>query len=84
MTLRSETLRALDDELTRGRVKFPRPRWTCAALVEEVGELHRAFLQKQGRERVRAEALQVATLAIRVYEEGDTSFDDIDAEASQP
>lgn len=79
---RVATLDLLDDEIRNARDKFPGNRLLLAALTEEVGELARALLQKQGRERVQAEALQVACVALRIYEEGDATFADItDAEA---
>lgn len=44
-----------------------------AALTEEVGELAKALLSEPW-ERVVAEAVQVAAMAIRVAEEGDSTF----------
>ena len=76
------TIFALAEEVARARAKFPGNRFMLAALTEEVGELARALLQRQGADRVRAEALQVACVAIRIFEEGDSSFDDVsDCEA---
>ena len=74
--------RELDAEIQSAKAKFPGNRFLLAALTEEVGELARAYLQREGRERVRCEALQVACVAMRIYNEGDSTFDDVtDAEA---
>jgi NTP pyrophosphatase (non-canonical NTP hydrolase) len=77
-----KTLDAISREVIAARDKFPGTRHLLAALVEEVGELAKAYLQKQGDERVYNEAKQVACLAIRIMEEGDSAFNDVtDAEA---
>lgn len=74
---------ALTGEVTRARRKFPGSRFMLAALMEEVGELAQAIIQKQPAENIRKEALQVACCAVRMLEEGDSSFDTItDAEAN--
>lgn len=72
-----ESIEALDAEMGRAREKFPSNRYLMTALVEEVGELAQATLQQQGRERIRREALQVACVAMRIYEEGDPVYDDL-------
>ena len=79
-----QTLSALSDEIVRARIKFPGNRFLYTALCEELGELARAILQKEGRERVRAEALQVACVAIRLYEEDDPAYDDLTDEEAKP
>ena len=66
-------------ELERARAKFPMPNPTFVALVEEVGELAQALLKckpgdRDSSIRVYEEAVQVATMAIRVMEEGDRDF----------
>jgi hypothetical protein len=61
-------------ELATARAKFPGPNVTFAALIEEVGELARATFQ-ESRERVRAEAVQVAVMAMRMVLDGDRTFD---------
>ncbi len=71
------------EEVQRARAKFPGRRFLLAALTEEVGELAQAFLQKKPADEIRKEAIQVACLAIRIIEEGDSSFDDITARESQ-
>ena len=80
--LETRSISDLDEEVKRARTKFPSNRHLLAALTEELGELAQAFLQKQGQDRIRAEALQVACVAMRIYEEGDGAFDDLsDADA---
>ena len=82
LPIRNHYFKAIHEELERARAKFPGNRFLLAALMEEVGELSAAILQRQGRERRIAEAIQVAVVAIRIAEEGDSSFDDLtDAEA---
>ena len=61
-------------EVRRAREKFPRNAHMLAALMEEVGELAQAFLQGQTNEEIRAEAMQVACVAIRIMEEGCGDF----------
>ena len=69
------TSEALDQEVCRTRNKFPDNKHLLAALVEEVGELAEALIKGEGAERIKAEALQVAAVAVRIIEEGDASFD---------
>jgi NTP pyrophosphatase (non-canonical NTP hydrolase) len=70
------------EEVIRAREKFPGNRFMLAALVEEVGELAKALLQRRPKEEIEREAIQVACLAIRIIEEGDRSFAKVtDAEA---
>lgn len=72
----------ISDELARARAKFPMPNPTFVALVEEVGELAQALLKcdpvksdyPERCKRVYEEAVQVATMAIRVMEEGDRDY----------
>ncbi len=74
---------ALTAEVTRARRKFPGSRFMLAALMEEVGELAQAILQKKPRGEIQKEAIQVACCATRIFEEGDPSFDSLtDAESS--
>lgn len=61
-------------EVGFARSKFPGDNVTFAALVEEVGELATATFS-QSRADVRKEAVQVATMAIRLVLDGDCTFD---------
>lgn len=69
-----ETRDALCAEVTRARAKFPGNRHLLAALTEEVGELAQAMLQGKPTAEIQREALQVACVALRIFEEGDASF----------
>jgi len=69
------TIGAIRDELVRARTKFPQNRHLTAALTEEVGELAQALLQGRKHD-ARMEAVQVATVAIRIATEGDADFED--------
>lgn len=68
--LQAITIEMLDAEVFRSKVKFPRPRFKLAALVEEVGELAGA-LASGDRDAIHREALQVACVACRIAEDGD-------------
>ena len=71
-------LNDMADELASARRKFPVCEHSYAALLEELGELAAAlFDHKCGRasaRSVRAEALQVACVAVRIGTEGDLSY----------
>lgn len=69
------TLTVLCREICEARGKFPDNEKLLAALMEEVGELAQSMLQRRGRGQVKIEALQVACVALRIYEEGDSDFD---------
>lgn len=69
-----DTAYELDAEIGSARAKFPANRHMLAALTEEVGELAESLIDGQGREREQAEAVQVACVAVRLYEEGDGDF----------
>lgn len=60
-------------EMARARQKFPSNRFLLTALVEEVGECARALLSETP-ERVAEEAIQVACVALRIVEEGDSIY----------
>lgn len=69
------------EETNRARMKFNDPVHTLAALTEEVGELAQALLDLDRRPRaaylhmdIWKEAIQVATMALRVACEGDADF----------
>lgn len=64
------TARELEAEVARGRAKFPSGRFLMVGLVEEVGELVDAIILRD-RFLIQREAIQVATVAIRIAEEGD-------------
>lgn len=68
------TLKAISDEVLRARTKFPGNKHLYAALGEEFGELGAELLQ-DNRENQIKEAIQVAAVAIRIIEEGDSAFD---------
>jgi hypothetical protein len=67
-----ESLAAISKEVARAREKHPGNAHLLAALVEEVGELAKDLLE--GNPGWRAEAIQVATVAVRILEEGDGDF----------
>lgn len=67
---RYATICLVNEELARGRTKFPGFRFTFAGLIEEVGELAEAILDGDKRQ-ARLEAGQVAAIAIRIAEELD-------------
>jgi len=71
-------LHEVEDELARARAKHPGTGDTFVALMEEVGELAQALLQHkyegQAAHTVRAEAIQVACMAVRCATEGDESL----------
>lgn len=68
------TIVDLNRELERARAKFPGNKNLLPALMEEVGELATALMENEGTDRVRAEALQVACVALRIFEEGEPAF----------
>lgn len=79
--LSREFINEIQREVNKAREKFPSGEHNLAALVEEVGELHRALLQQaqepekgKTHEDVWGEALQVAAMATRVASEGDPAF----------
>lgn len=74
----------LHREVARARAKFPGNGHALTALVEEVGELAKALLQRAGDGAVKGEALQVACVAMCIYEEGDATFCNLTDEESQP
>lgn len=68
--LKQDTIDALTQEVASARTKFPGSANLDRALTEEMLELFRAYNDKEGEDRVKAEALQVACVALRIYEEG--------------
>jgi hypothetical protein len=82
--LEEDSMRKLIAEVARARRKFPGNSLLLAALFEEGGELAKELLQRGGKTRVQKEALQVACVAMRIYEEGDATFDHVtDAQAQK-
>ncbi|MEM9426641.1 MAG: hypothetical protein AAGA06_08050 [Pseudomonadota bacterium] len=76
LTAEEELLIDISTELRRAREKFPRSRLTMVALTEEVGELSKALMDEP-LANVRAEAIQVAVMAMRIVLDGDRSIDQI-------
>lgn len=66
----SALLTEVATEINRARKLHPTNEHLLAALMEEVGELARALLEKDF-DHARIEAIQVATVAIRIAEEGE-------------
>lgn len=77
------TLRGISAETKRARKKFPGNRHILAALTEEAGELAQAILQKKDKKNINKEAFQVAAMAVRIIEEGDSAFDDLTDEEAK-
>lgn len=73
-----DTLGCLNKELYYARKNFPSNQHLMVALVEEVGELAQALIDnsrgKTSEYHVFAEAIQVATMAVRLAEEGSAEF----------
>ena len=67
-------LRDVHIEVKKAAQRFPQPNPTLAALMEEVGELAKAFLDKEPKENIYKEAVQVAAMAMRCALEGDPQF----------
>ncbi len=78
------TMNAIGAEVVKARLKFPGREHLMLALAEEHGELAKAILQREGRDKIEREALQVIAVAIRIIEEGDPVEDRItDAQAKK-
>lgn len=71
-----QTINDIITEVTRARKKFPDNRYLLSALMEEVGELAKEYLEKGSNENIYIEAMQIACVAIRIMEEGDSIFSD--------
>ena len=72
-------LRDIEDELKSARIKYPEPNHMLSAITEEVGELAKSLLDLQFHDEgssldVYNEAIQVIVTAIRIIQEGDTTF----------
>lgn len=75
----SDFLNDVAIEVKKARAKFPMGRHLLPALMEEVGELANALLEQEyghgvSSEDVYREAVQVATVAMRIAEEGEPVF----------
>lgn len=68
------TIHAVIAEVLNARTKFPGNKHLLAALTEEVGELAQAMLQDRPHDEIEREAIQVAAVAVRIIEEGDSAF----------
>lgn len=64
----NETAKAFKAEMNRARAKHKTVNFH--ALIEEVGEVSRGVLEGDPDEKIKAELLQVAVVAIRLYQEG--------------
>lgn len=62
-------------EIAYARKKHPGNAHLLVALMEEVGELSKAYLDGEGLKRVWAEAKQVACVATRIALDGDGDFE---------
>lgn len=71
--MKLDTFHQINKELVRAREKFPDNKYLLTALVEEVGEVAKAFLEKKPDEVI-SEAIQVAAVAIRILEENDPIY----------
>lgn len=69
----TDFLEAVWDEVRRARAKFTSSSGAMCALTEEVGELAKAVLDEPWA-NVRAEAVQVAAMALRVALDGDPTL----------
>lgn len=63
------------NEVIKARKKFPSSMCSMTALMEEVGELAKAYLDEP-IENIYKEGVQVACMAARVVLEGDPSIDE--------
>lgn len=61
-------------EVSASRTKYPQADGLVAALSSEVGELATAVL-RESKERITAEAAQVAAVVVRIALEGDPTLD---------
>lgn len=76
------TFGAIGKEVKNAREQFPSNEKLLAALVEEVGELAQAMIEDDGT--AEEEAVQVAAMAIRLIEEGDSDFEDWTGNNNEP
>lgn len=62
-------------EVLRARRKHPGNKHLNVALMEEVGELAKEFLENGTKDRKWSEAVQVACVAARIATEGDSDYE---------
>jgi len=67
-------------EVARARERDPENRHLLGALAEEVGELAKELLEGGPSDRARAEAMQVACVAVRIMTEGDADYAHVPAD----
>jgi NTP pyrophosphatase (non-canonical NTP hydrolase) len=72
--LSNDTIAKLNDEVMNARYKFGNNKRLTVALMEEVGELAQAQLQGKSEDDIKGEALQVACVALRIFEETDADL----------
>lgn len=72
--INAQFLSDVNDELLKARKKFPDSQASVVALMEEVGELAKATLCEPD-DNIRKEAVQVAAMACRISDEGDSTLD---------
>lgn len=71
--MRDRTRHEIDAELKAARKKFLDPEHLFAELIEEVGELVKAFLDETPQQ-IYDEAKRITAMVIRIMEEGDPAF----------
>ena len=76
------TLAKVEAEVWRARKLFPDPDGLSIALLEEIGELAQALLDRSlprddHDQRISEEAIQVAAVAVRISEEFDPLVDEV-------
>lgn len=68
--LKDETLTALQKEVVKAKTKHPEAKLMLPALMEEVGELAKGYMEEHPVMEVKLEALHCAVVALRIFEEG--------------
>lgn len=75
-------LAAVEKEIYRGRTRFPEPDGLSIALLEKIGELVQALLDRvlsrdEHDQRIHEAAIQVAAVAVRISEDFDPMVDEV-------
>lgn len=73
-TLGTQLAEALDDEMARSRELHPGNKAMLKTLRRQSGDLTAALVENDGAAAIRREALQTATVALRIYLEGDADY----------